>query len=363
MIHHKSSYSAPRSGFTLVELMVAMAIFLILSALAVSAFRGNDADRITAGAATIRNALEGARSRAIKSQRPTALRLITDPLDGRLVTSVVYVQAPELFSGTCRVEYNPSLSAWTIIDQNGAWSTLISRGLMASTNRVEIPENSGNWFHLGAAVSTNTWTFTGQYQPCLWFTRSPTDPPAMVSTWMPANYDATDKSTGSTLGVSSAIASQPMSYRMELSPTVLAGAEPIAMPRNVVVDLDGSNVPSAWRPSTTGLTDQYATNMDILFDPNGTCQQMSTVIHLRVTSLEDALAEKSLGSRPLTSSATNGVLSVNPVRGQRLVSVFPMTGNVIAADVDQSTSGTNSGFNSNLASQPFSLAVQGKEFN
>src|SRR5690606_11066850 len=80
-----------RPAFTLVELLVAMTIFSILAVMTLSALRSNDSDRISAATGTLRNALEGARSRAIKSRQVRGLRLITDPNDSRIVTSLIYV--------------------------------------------------------------------------------------------------------------------------------------------------------------------------------------------------------------------------------------------------------------------------------
>ena len=100
-----SQPAAQRPAFTLVELLVAITIFAILSTLALSAFRETDQDRAKASAQLLRSMIEGARSRAIHDQAPRGIRLILDPVVDpttnrrRMVTSVVYIGAPEQFAG------------------------------------------------------------------------------------------------------------------------------------------------------------------------------------------------------------------------------------------------------------------------
>jgi hypothetical protein len=50
--------------------------------------------------------------------------------------------------------------------------------------------------------------------------------------------------------------------------------DPVKLPENTIIDLDGSRVPQGWRPISAGSTGtgnlQYSQYMDIVFSPRGT---------------------------------------------------------------------------------------------
>ncbi|HWL10753.1 MAG TPA: prepilin-type N-terminal cleavage/methylation domain-containing protein, partial [Planctomicrobium sp.] len=96
-----------RSAFTLVELLVAMGIFVILASLAVTGYQSTyNMDQVGQAASTVRASLEGARSRAIKAKGRRGLRLLLDPQDRRIVTSLAYVSPPETVTGYLRLEFD-----------------------------------------------------------------------------------------------------------------------------------------------------------------------------------------------------------------------------------------------------------------
>ncbi len=98
-----------RRGFTLVELLVTISIFVILLAITASAFNvGQDREKITGAARQIQSAVEGARSRAFKLQRPIGLRFNIDPSDPTVSPSMIYVQQLEPIRGKLDVR-GPSL--------------------------------------------------------------------------------------------------------------------------------------------------------------------------------------------------------------------------------------------------------------
>jgi prepilin-type N-terminal cleavage/methylation domain-containing protein len=65
-----------RSGFTLIEMLVSISILVILSVIAISAFRGSDKDKITAGARQVQAVFNGAKSRAARAGEPRGVRLL-----------------------------------------------------------------------------------------------------------------------------------------------------------------------------------------------------------------------------------------------------------------------------------------------
>ena len=138
----------------------------------------------------------------------------------------------------------------------------------------------------------------------------------------------------------------PIDYRLELGPAVLEG-DPIALPRGIVVDLDGSILPDQWRPAWNGTSWTQASNLDVMFSPQGTFtgQIASTigVLHLLVSTLEDADAARlnAGGNHPrdLTTGParplpyTYPFVLANPKTTQKAVSVFTSSGRITTSDV------------------------------
>jgi len=334
------------AGFTLVELLVAMAIMVILATLSISAFRGNDSDRISAATATLRNALEGARSRAIKSGQVRGLRLITDPNDGRIATSMVYVGAPDpgYDEGTDAkgvVIYKSG--SWSFKTSAGTWTNLISRGLLTFPTRIEIPKDSGNWHIAKSSNGADTVILAGQYLPSSWDT---------TLGWIPSPRDST---------VTTQAQSLPIEYRLELSPTILPGSEPILLPRTTCIDLDGSDIPSSWYKGTPSML--YSTTMDILFSPRGDVLgpvKAKGILHLRIANSSDQLLFQSTNTR---SSGDAYVLPADPEHPAKAISVFAQTGGILISELN-SLGDTNGVFNNepaNSSSKPYLNAIRGRE--
>src|SRR4051812_44363010 len=94
-----------RPGFTLVELLVAMAIIIALAAIALMVVPSAlDQDRTTDAASSVRQWLMIAKSRAARDQAPRGVRLLIAPnpqvpaknsaLGALLVTELQYTEAP-----------------------------------------------------------------------------------------------------------------------------------------------------------------------------------------------------------------------------------------------------------------------------
>ncbi len=227
-----------RAGFTLVEMLVALAIFVILATLTLGAFRGvSKNDQISAGTNQIKGWFEHAKSKAIHDKLPRGLRFLPDTNNPTLCSSVVYIgtagyEDGDLTSTIAAQRKFVTLSANRLVLTASAqtateWYYLINSGALAPTTarvhglQIEVPRGSGYWYPITGVTATLT------------------------------------PSPAATLTVGRAILNQngglnePLDYRIELGPTVLEG-DPISLPRGVVIDLDASILPDEWRPQWNG---------------------------------------------------------------------------------------------------------------
>jgi prepilin-type N-terminal cleavage/methylation domain-containing protein len=86
--------TAVRSGLTLIELLIVVTIFLVLTTFTVVAVDFTfEAERVSSGARQVQSLLEGARDRAIRAREPRGVRFLLDPdpANGRMVSSMVYI--------------------------------------------------------------------------------------------------------------------------------------------------------------------------------------------------------------------------------------------------------------------------------
>lgn len=374
--------SSSRAAFTLVELLVAMTIFLILATLTVAAFRGNDQDRISAATATFKNALEGARSRAIKSGQIRGLRLITDPADGRIATSLVYVGAPDFGEGTVSnlawyagedvngngiMDTGEDINGNGILDPSGWYVkssdllTLYGRGLLNVGDRIRLSaspfDTSPNWYTIArieydengnstfdtAEDRNNSGTqdiiLAGQFQPSYW----------TGSTYRCAWFRPTPVT---------------VYYHVQGSSTVLPGAEPILMPRNTCIDLDGSYIPGSWLVYSSGSVSGYGQAMDILFSPRGDLAGTlgaAGIIHFHICQPSDLVLARAAMPGQLPRTTATPYVVADPEHGHKGISIFTQTGAVISAEINSSN--PNSTFNDNYvgAATAYYYGIRGKE--
>lgn len=358
-----------RAAFTLVEMLVAVGILVVLTTLTVTAFTVNDADRVGNSVATFKNALEGARSRAINSGEVRGLRLITDPNDGRIVKSMVYIGSAGINEGNGIIVYEPRFRRWTLANNDrNEWENLFNRNLIPLGSRVEVPVGSGHWYTVTGGDENYADTdmiFSGGDREVLF----------LAEHFYP-NRPATINLSGVPTATFIAEPNSQTTFRLELASTVLDGAEPILLDPQTCIDMDGSFVPNNWRPGD--VDDPYGidssgmspvrTNMDILFAPDGTITgniKTFGVLRFRFAYVSDVVLAENLGGRPLIQAATPpaAVVPANPEKDHKAVSIFSQTGGIVITEIDPTTSGTAGGFNSNIASQPFSYALRGQESN
>jgi len=338
------------SGFTLVEMLVALSIFLILATLTLGAFRGvNKSDQVSAAAQQVKGWFENARSKALRDKQPRGIRFLADTTSAtgsspRMCTSIAYIGGAGFEDG----DMTPALDqekkyAWvqpvalpadpsvfptgvhpagTLISPGGtafnrppsapthegyaayvAWQAAMDSGALTSMIRtppananpstaevhglrIEIPRNSGNWYPI---LTVGEADYNGDSTL------------AVVE-----DLNRSEQSGGNSTGRRDPVivlaqpvanpeqyANRPLDYRIELGPTLLAEtANPL--PRGTVIDLDSSYVPMTWRPRAAG--GPYSPSMDIMFSPNGTLigqtAALQGVMHFCISTLEDANAAR-----------------------------------------------------------------------
>lgn len=372
--------SSSRRAFTLVELLIAMAIFVILATLAIGGFRvAYDADRVGEAATVVRGGIEGARSRAIKSKEVRGLRLLLDPQDNRIVTSIVYVGEPEVIEGYCRVEFDnaqdhgdtQSHYKWRVFpafDKEGnrpdvSWRQLFERGLLRAQCSIEIEGRPHRvWYRstvggkdvYGAnedPYTDDAWTLTsGDHEEISLFSSEEPQVPGELPDYgipdtrrPPAGYRDTDEigNSPSPLGLPSAVASKRLKYRLHLLPAVLEGASPVALPRNTCIDLDGSYLPKSWRPESVDraygpVAGNEVRPIDILFTPRGNVSRdlvgsgflIFRIAHrndvdaarinlgLNTSSKPMVIANPEYSARFVTLATQTGMIHISPVKGE-----------------------------------------------
>jgi Tfp pilus assembly protein FimT len=391
--------------------MISISIFVILLTLTVSGFRASmNADRDVNAISTFRNAIEGARSRAIKSGQIRGLRLITDANNPLVATSLVYVGSARTLEGQLPTSNYP---AWYTEDTNGngqldGGEDLNGDGLLTSRWFVSVNDTTFSDLKTqGFLLEGNRMRFSiseDGFGTEPWYTIQYIESMAdgvdvngdmdlydvtLVEYVRPSdNYTQKIGPTGTLLY-----------YQVELSPTILPGAEPIIMPSGYGIDLDGSRVPSGWRiredkngngqidgsetdVNSSGLFEfatGYASNMDLLFTPDGTMVgslASEGVLHFVVAALNDISlfqTNTSVGrTRSLSGSFPVGGTSTYPdiwlqrdtENDRKVLSLFAQSGGIVISDLYNPVGDTDGTFNNEYFSNspsPFLNALLGLE--
>jgi prepilin-type N-terminal cleavage/methylation domain-containing protein len=415
----RQSVSIHRCGFTLVELLVTMSIFVILMTLTVAGFRASvSADRDVNAISTFRNALEGARSRAIKSGEIRGLRLVTDANNPLVATSLVYVGSAGTEEGTVQIP-NPNDTSFPIVDRipfgyftgeidtngNGIWdpdddadgdglndragwyfgdkdhrdvfANLYERGFLAPGNRISFATATGAEYSAKYTIRSIEYDANdnGSLDASEDFNNNGVFDIQLVEFVRPHQYGNASNGNYYDDFYQSIIpfpttsgTTNTLYYRLELSPTILPGAELIVMPAGYGIDLDGSKVPAGWRyvedangngqidgsetdTNGTGMFEfasGYAPNMDLLFTPDGTMVgslASEGVLHFVVAALSDISlfqTNTAVGrTRSLSGSFPVGGLSTYPAvwlqtdteHDRKVLSLFTQSGGIVVSDL------------------------------
>jgi prepilin-type N-terminal cleavage/methylation domain-containing protein len=372
-----------RGGFTLVELMVVITIMLLLFGMTVYGINfTRDADKVRGAAAQVQSFLSGARDRAIYAQEPRGVRFFVNPANPRSVSAMAYIQPGQMWTyGNVdleRLDINPknnvpdSPQVIVVRGERLGWWQLKRRGLLTDGSRIRMPRDTGNWYEVDTSLINITAPPTGQDFLLL---RIP---------FSDAGGDS-----------NAVVAHSGMTYELEL-PAQLLPQEPSLLPEGAVIDLDGSKIPSVWRPGLADEAGQFSPYMDIFFSPRGNVVGNAAgtgLIHFYICDAEDSLNlktqylaalpnddptwntdEPNTGSpldtfeRQLRGQAfvpadetfgtwLDGSSAAEPylVKDRKLVTIFTQTGAITVGAVDVTDSNAD-GF----ADSPFAFAQSGK---
>ena len=276
---------ARRSGFTLIELLVVITIMVLLLTMTVLSVNfSRDAERVVGAALQVQSFLSGARDRAIHAKEPRGVRFFLDSNNYRAITAMAYIDPAEYWSDGRIKLMRPDLNSdnlpdspnVTVVEGDGVqWWQLKRRGLLFDGLRIRIPKGpKGTWY----TVSTQL----------IDVTNSPTSNQYLM---LQTPYaDPGDNSGVYAFGLEGG----PHDYELELPPRILP-MDPVKLPDNTIIDLDGSRVPQGWRPISAGSTGtgnlQYSQFMDIVFSPRGTVvggAASGGVIQLYICDQEDS---------------------------------------------------------------------------
>lgn len=365
---HRNS-KAVRSGFTLLELLVVISIIVILLTMTLLAVNfTRNSDRVSSAAQQIRSYIEGARDRAIYSKEPRGVRLFVSPENPRAVTTMAYIapggtwSSPENSSNIdlLRIDGNSNGSFRDAQDtirkvrgnNNPGWWNLKRRGWLVDGMRIRIPKGpTGIWYPVDTSLID--------------ISSPPTD--VQILRLQVPYADVGEEPDNE-------VAHRNLDYELELPARVLS-QDPAILPDGVIVDLDGSKVPTGWRPVSTGNT-QYSGFMDIVFSPRGNLVGEAAgagVMHLYVCDGEDSkfLKERFSANATVAGRIESTLINTpfipqdevisdnsNPdkpvflwytgdnnylVRDRRLVTISSQTGNVSVHEVNAYTPINSSG--------------------
>lgn len=378
-----SLHGSNRRGFSLVELLVSITIFVILATISLSAFRDSKHDKVASASRQLVASIGGSRSRAAKSLEPRGIRLLRDPTDYTLITGIQYIGMNQITSGTARVQMNAAGNVRLRLpgSATGSWAVLRNEGLLKPGARIRLPANEfGRWYVIssqGFSPNTDTMFIVGLIDHAQWNERQ---------NWY--ELEPVAPSTAQFQGQNGWSNTAPIPYLLRLAAQELPETEPILFPPGVVIDLQSSIVPTAWQAfedtnqngvldpnENDGLTTAPPDNADGILDdvnfdipvsPNGTVSGPLTgsgPIMLYLCARDDvdrmrALPGYAIGRIP--GDFENYTNPDHPSSERKILTLIPQTGLLYVSNVNGSD-GDTSGADYGYADNPFSYARAGKE--
>ena len=363
-----------RSGFTIVELLVVVAILLILSYLAFAVFgTGKSSDKMRSGARSAQSAILGAKDRALHAKEPRGIRLALDQTNLNLVNGLAFIQPlPTQNAGNAfgmqennvamMVNGLPTPSAQIVIGAPEAtsWFSEDSQGLwQAGLAQVKFPaDSSGVWYPLQQISNSAPFYGTMNSGNLVLNIAVAFDPNTGGIVSPRAAYSPTGQWTG--ISATQSNASCTISVGNEL----LAFHQPMTLPSGCVIDLYYSQIPPTWYsqqsvlpnsvpagymivandPNTAGnvIVRQYNTPMDLMFSPRGNLTGSVSALGAIFFCIRDIRDASNIQMDPTKISVQS------QLAGESLIlALYPQTGLVQTYDLDI-TDANGDGFADNI---------------
>jgi len=332
-----------RRAFTLVEMLVAITIFAILAAIAISAFSETGSDRVPAAARQFRAMLTGAQSRAVKDGAPRGLRLYLDPnrnmgKNELYATSLGYIGTTDTVEGKLNgqtlsamemVMLYPSGVGWRIEQDSSdliQWSALISQSKIVVGNRISLAWADSSLDFYIQSITGSQLVVVGP------------EPPPSIGKYPTSGTEPTIR------------------YKLELAPEVLPNTTAAAFPQGTVIDLNASLLPQA--SLTTCISNGH---LDIMFTERGGLLGTVDSRFFYIGQLEDSARDRESAAEwpevvppdpPPHRQIEGRVINTEPLYPQRVVSIVSSTGQVLTGEYIQDAANE---------AAPFAIARFGKE--
>ena len=320
----RNDSTSPRHGYTLIEILIVVGIIVLLLTMTLMTVKfTRDGDRVTGAAAQIQSFLGGARDRAIYAKAPRGVRFFLDTNNPRTVSSMAYIDPSETWSdGVIQLRrWDPGLDGatdggtpdinqdgindkptdvWMVVGEGTAWWELKRRGLLFDGMRIRIPRGpTGSWYPINTRlIDINS------------------APPSMQILVLSIPYrDPGNTPENRSMAFESG---GPEDYEIQLAPRILP-EEPVTLPEDTVIDLDGSRLPDAWRPFVSGAGQSsgnslYSQYIDMVYSPRGNLVGYAAsggVIHLYVCDREDATLLKEEYVKSLDNDLPTALAKLN----------------------------------------------------
>jgi hypothetical protein len=352
-------------------MLVAVAIFLVVAFLTIGTINlGATTERVRSAARIVQSKIEGARDRAIYNSRnagePRAvgIRLLVDDTEPTICTSIVYVESPgtvsapldttDLNMNGIRDEATSFFETFNETDllpfvtppTEFKTRALVGNGMAPPLPRQPSPDlatlyerrliGPGSRITVGSDLST-----AGEFviHPRSFPVRTEGDHgfPDLNGNGRPDSMIFLIQSPPEQPSAGSMMASVPLQYTLALGPDVMAGEEPVALPRGMCIDLETSHLPDSWVVRTPAGV-QFSEQMDILFTAQGPVTGSASaagIIHLHISTIADAQQNAQPGSPTVWNDldgdgALDAPQELVPRNGDELgITIFTRSGRVI----------------------------------
>lgn len=320
-----------RSAFTLVEILVVIAILVAVTTMVIVAFKPGSGDTMRNAGRIAQSAILGAKDRALHAKARRGFRVIRDPNDATIGTGFLYVQPLDFQTyplQSIQLERQTVGGPVEIVHgfmnsppplPNVDWPTI--QPYFSMPPRIRIPAGSGQWYTfvmLNAAPYAQTSTDV--------YLRLTTP---FIDQGVPGAIVSHDRMT-----------STFCSADIELGTEILPNSQPIPLPSGIVIDLPRSS-PSA--------------QVDVMYTPRGSLYggvAGQGLLHYLLRDVRDVTE----GVDP--TNVTPGVAH----RENMIVTVNPQTGHCQSYPIDQTDlidNATGAATPDNIADDLFKFAKAG----